>query len=61
MSDYAYKKEHYRQVLIRFSKQYYSDVLSPAVESSGEDCTTYIKKAIEMRMEADGFKPPEKA
>ena len=29
-------------------------------DAAGEAVNTYIKKAIEMRMEADGFVPPEK-
>lgn len=56
MSSDAYKREHYRDVRIRFQKGYYADVLSQAIKASGEEISTYVRKAIEMRMVADGFK-----
>lgn len=56
MSSDDYKREHYRTILVRFLKGYYSDELEPAIKASGEDRSSYIKKAIEMRMAADGFK-----
>ena len=60
MSTDAYKREHYRELKLRMLKNYFSDIFDPAVKASGESMAVYIKKAIEMRMKADGFVPPKK-
>lgn len=56
----AYQKANIKRIPLNVQKDYYERVLKPAADLSGEPIATYIKKAIEMRMEADGFVPPEK-
>lgn len=56
---YKYRQENLKRVGIDFNKQYYSDVLLPAVKSSGLDVSKYIKEAIKEKMDRDGFQYPE--
>lgn len=51
-----YKRKHVRRIAFEVTKAYYDATLKPAADAAGEPMNTYIKKAIEMRMKADGFK-----
>lgn len=58
--DAQYKKDHYRQVLLRYTKEYYADTLEPAAKEAGESVGVYIKNAVKMRIEKDGSQEPVK-
>lgn len=51
-----YQKENQKRIPLDVQKKYFETVLKPAADAAGEPMNTYIKKAIEMRMEHDGFK-----
>lgn len=48
-----YRQENYKQVNVRFRKDYYSDVLLPAAEASGETVGIFVKNAVEQRIERE--------
>lgn len=48
-----YAKENLKRVALDVKKEYYENVLKPAADAAGEPINTYIKKAIEMRMNAE--------
>ena len=48
-----YKKEHYKRITIEVSKEYYNDVLLPAVEKKGVRTNTFIKEAIAEKIERE--------
>lgn len=48
--NYEYRAKNLKRVGIDFTKEYYSNVLKPAAEATGEPVNTFIKKAIRMRL-----------
>lgn len=53
-----YHRTHYKQVAIRWPVEFV-DMLGSASKESGESLAAYVRKAIEERMERDGFKQTE--
>lgn len=51
----AYKRANLKRVPFEITKSYYETMLKPAADAAGEAMNSYIRKAIEMRMKADGF------
>lgn len=54
-----YRKESIKRVPLDMKKEKY-DEIKAAADTSGEKVNGYIKKAIDMRMESEGFTWPEK-
>lgn len=46
-----YKKEHQKPVSLAFKKEYYEDILKPAADMMDEPVATFIKIAIEERLD----------
>ena len=51
-----YRKENVKRIPLDVQKEKY-DEIKAAAESSGEKVNTYIKKAIDEKMERDGCSP----
>ncbi len=50
-----YIKEKMQQFTIRFKQSDYNERIKPAVEASGLKPTTFIKQAIDEKIERDGL------
>lgn len=48
-----YKKTHLKRVPFEMKKDFYEEVLKPAVEKSGQSTNGYIKEAILRRIKED--------
>ena len=46
-----FKRKKYRRVNLDLTKEYFDSCFEPAVKESGESMTTFIKKAIDMRIQ----------
>ncbi|MEY8356508.1 hypothetical protein AALB39_24595 [Lachnospiraceae bacterium 54-53] len=53
-----YRKENVKRIPLDVQKDKY-DNIKAAAEASNEKINSYIKKAIDMRMELEGFFKPE--
>lgn len=51
ISNQKYRKEHQKTVALGFKKEYYNDILKPAADMMDEPVATFIKKAIEERLD----------
>lgn len=49
--NYKYRSEKFKRVGIDFDKRYYEDVLKPAAESVNLPVGTFIKQAIEEKIQ----------
>ena len=54
---YKYRTDKFKRVGIDFDKEYYNEVLKPASDRSGLPVGTYIKKAIEEKIQRDSSNP----
>ena len=54
-----YIKEKMQQFTIRFNKNDYDERIKPAIEKSGLKPTTFIKQAINEKIERDGLNVAE--
>lgn len=50
-----YNKENYKQLGFRVRKDYYNEILAPIVQASGESLNSYIKKAVDQRIERESI------
>ncbi len=50
-----YIKEKMQQLTIRFNKSDYNERIKPAIEKSGLKPTTFIKQAIDEKIERDSI------
>lgn len=50
-SNAKYTKEHQRQIPLKVKNEYYNDILKPAADMMDEPVATFIKKAIEERLD----------
>ena len=48
-----YKKTHLKRISFEVQKEYFANVMSPAIERSGESINGYIKKAIQERIDRE--------
>lgn len=48
-----YHKEHLKRIPLSVQKDYYNEILLPAVKQSGETVSGYIKKAAAGRIAAE--------
>lgn len=48
-----YHKEHLKRIPLNVQKDYYNNILLPAVKESGETVAGYIKKAVAGRIAAE--------
>ena len=46
-----YAKTHLKRIPLDVSKEYYNDILKPAADMMDEPVNTFIKKAIEERLD----------
>lgn len=51
ISNQKYRREHQKTLSIGFKKEYYDDILKPAADMMDEPVNTFIKKAIEERLD----------
>ena len=58
-SNDKYIKNNYKKISVAWPNSF-AAALSAAQQASGESLAGYIRKAIEERMERDGFKPTTK-
>lgn len=47
-----YKERKWKRVPLDIDKTYFSDTLKPAADKAGEPVNTYIKKAIQARIDS---------
>ena len=47
---YEYEKKSIKRIPLDVQKSYYDEVLKPAAEAAGEPVNTFIKKAIDDRI-----------
>lgn len=50
-SNQKYRKEHMKRVVVDYKVEYYNDILKPAADMMDEPVATFIKKAIEERLD----------
>lgn len=48
-----YKKEHYKCLQVEVRKEFYTDVLVPAAKEKGMAVATYVKEAINEKLERE--------
>lgn len=48
-----WKTAHMRRIYLEVNKEYYENVLQPAVEHAGESMNGYIKAAIQARIDKE--------
>ena len=51
--NYKYRTAKFKRVGIDFDKTYYDEVLKPAADNSGLPVGTYIKHAVDEKIERD--------
>lgn len=55
--NYKYRSKKYKRVGVDFEKEYYENVLAPAVDASGVSMSAYIKQAVFEKMEREEKAP----
>lgn len=48
-----YVKEKQKQIIIKYKKEEYEEKILPAIEASGLQTATFIKRAVEEKIERD--------
>lgn len=51
----AYVKSHQKRIPLRYKNEDYEGRIRPAIEKSGLPTATFIKKAIDEKIERDGL------
>lgn len=54
-STVKYIKEKQQRIEIKYKKEEYTDRILPAIEKSGMPVATFIKKAVDEKIERDGL------
>lgn len=54
-STVKYIKEKQQRIEIKYKKEEYADRILPAIEKSGMPAATFIKKAVDEKIERDGL------
>lgn len=50
-----YVREHQKQISVKYKKEYYENVIAPAINKSGIPTATFIKQAIAEKIKRDGL------
>ena len=50
-----YVKEHQKQIMIKYKNEEYDQRIQPAIEKSGLPTATFIKQAIDEKIDRDGL------
>ena len=50
-----YVKEHQKQIMIKYKNEEYDQRIQPAIEKSGLPTATFIKQAVDEKIERDGL------
>ena len=50
-----YVKDHQKQIMIKYKNEDYESRIQPAIEKSGLPTATFIKQAIDEKIERDGL------
>lgn len=54
-SSIKYVKDHQKQIMIKYKNEDYKQRIQPAIEKSGLPTATFIKQAIDEKIERDGL------
>lgn len=51
----GYVKDHQKQIMIKYKNEDYESRIQPAIEKSGLPTATFIKQAVDEKIERDGL------